>query len=78
MVDKNSTYKTSDLYLSAFLKLKGHKLTIEKNKSKIVFVFDKTDSLMVNLNEYLNESGSCEPLLFTNSIKNLKNLIYNL
>ena len=41
----NNIYKTSDLYLSAFLKLKGHKFTIEKNQNKISFIFDKTDVL---------------------------------
>lgn len=73
----NNTYKTSDLYLSAFLKLKGSKFIIEKNQNKIFFIFDKTDFLMSNVNDYLSESGNCEPLLFVNSIKNFKNLIYN-
>jgi hypothetical protein len=73
----NNTYKTSDLYLSAFLKLKGNKFTVEKNKNKIYFIFDKTDFLMSSVTDYLSESGNCEPLLFVNSIKNLKNLIYN-
>lgn len=71
-------YTTSDLYLAAFLRLKGNKMLVEKNKSKAIFVFEKNDGLMVLINDYLNESGSCSPLLYTNSIKNLKNLIYNL
>jgi len=53
-------------------------MLVEKNKSKAIFVFEKTDDLMVLINDYLNESSSCSPLLYTNSIKNLKNLIYNL
>jgi hypothetical protein len=73
----DNIYKTSDLYLSAFLKLKGHKFTIEKNQNKISFIFDKTDVLTTNIVDYLSEGGNCEPLLFVNSIKNLKNLIYN-
>ena len=53
-------------------------MSVEKQRNKAVFVFDKTDELQQEVNNYLNESGSCEPLLYTNSIKNLKNLLYNL
>lgn len=73
----NNIYKTSDLYLSAFLKLKGNKFTIEKNNNKISFIFIKNDVLMKDIADYLSENGECKPLLFVNSIKNLKNLIYN-
>jgi hypothetical protein len=69
---------TSDLYLSAFLKTKGFKLTIEKNKNKYNFVFDGSESLTSNVNDYLTENATCEPLSYTNSIKNLKNLMYNI
>ena len=27
--------------------------------------------------DYLNETGSCEPLAFTNAIKNIKNILFN-
>jgi len=53
-------------------------MTVEKSKNKVIFVFEKTEGLQEEVNNYLNESGSCEPLLYTNSIKNLKNLLYNL
>ena len=65
-MEQNLRYTTSDMYLAAYLKLKGLKLLVEKNKNKATFI------------EYLNENGSCEPLLYTNAIKNLKNLLYNL
>lgn len=71
-------YKTSDLYLAAFLKLKGQKLSVEKNKGKAIFSFGEDDELLKLVNEYLTEEGTCNPLSYTNSIKNLKNLIYNL
>jgi len=71
-------YITSDLYLAAFLKLKGNKLTIEKNKNKVNFKFSKTVELDTLVESFLMEGGSCEPLLYANSIKNLKNLLYNL
>tara|TARA_Y100000389_G_scaffold149997_1_gene149449 strand:- start:1013 stop:1246 length:234 start_codon:yes stop_codon:yes gene_type:complete len=71
-------YNTSDLYLSAFLKLKGQKFSVEKDRNKVIFKFNESEELNKYVTEYLTESGSCEPLLYTNSIKNLKNLIYNI
>jgi|TARA_R110000868_G_scaffold190889_1_gene435010 hypothetical protein len=71
-------YTTSDLYLGAYLKLKGFKMSLEKLNNKSGFVFDKTKELQTEVNNYLNEMGSCDPLLYTNSIKNLKNLLYHL
>jgi len=77
-MENEEKYITSDLYLGAYLKLKGYKMSVEKNRNKSVFVFEKNDELQKEVNNYLNEEGSCEPLLYTNSIKNLKNLLYNL
>lgn len=72
-----SKYVTSDLYLAAYLKVKGNKYTVEKNNSKSNFVFEETMDLISSVNDYLTENGSCEPLAYANSIKNLKNLIFN-
>jgi hypothetical protein len=77
-MEKDSKYTTSDLYLTAYLKLKGFKMTVEKTKGKATFIFERTEEIMKEVADYLNESGSCEPLLYANSIKNLKNLLYNL
>ena len=74
----NTKYTTSDLYLASFLKLKGHRISISKNKNKVSFEFDKDTELDNLVRQYLTESASCDPLLYTNSIKNLKNLLYNL
>lgn len=74
----NTKYTTSDLYLASFLKLKGHKISISKNKNKVIFEFNKDSELENLVTQYLTESASCDPLLYTNSIKNLKNLLYNL
>jgi len=71
-------YITTDLYLASFLKLKGHKISISKNKNKVGFEFNKNLELENLVTQYLTESASCDPLLYTNSIKNLKNLLYNL
>lgn len=78
MEQENSTYSTSDLYLAAFLKLKGYKMSVEKNRNKASFIFEVDDLLNDLIVDYLNGEGNCEPLLYANSIKNLKNLLYNL
>jgi hypothetical protein len=70
-------YITSDLYLTAYLKVKGHKFIVEKIKSKSSFIFDLTEEVVSDVNDYLSENGQCEPLAYTNSIKNLKNYLYN-
>jgi hypothetical protein len=72
-----NTYVTSDLYLTAYLKTKGFKFKVEQRKSKSDFIFESNPELLSNVNEYLSEMGNCEPLAFTNAIKNLKNYLYN-
>jgi hypothetical protein len=76
-MENNALYLTSDLYLTAYLKVKGHKCTVEKNKTKSTFIFNSTPDLLSHVDEYLTEMGSCEPLAYTNAIKNLKNLLFN-
>lgn len=76
MNDKN-VYISSDLYLTAYLKTKGFKFTLNKEKTKTKFVFEETQELINYVNEYLTENGVCEPLAYTNAIKNIKNLLYN-
>jgi hypothetical protein len=77
-MDLEKKYITSDLYLTAYLKVKGFKFSVEKIKSKASFVFIQTPELTSVVSEFLTEAGSCEPLKYANSIKNIKNLLYNL
>jgi hypothetical protein len=70
-------YVTSDLYLTAYLKIKGFAFKVEQKKLKSEFVFESTPELLSNVDEYLSDMGNCKPLAFTNAIKNLKNYIYN-
>jgi len=76
MDEKN--YKTTDLYLAAFLRLNGQKLKVEKEKGKASFVFKGSEELSKLVSSYLVEEAMCNPLAYTNAIKNLKNLIYNM
>jgi len=77
-MEQDNKYRTSDLYLTAYLKFKGFKMEVEKNNKKATFIFERTEEILKEVTNYLNESGSCEPLLYANSVKNLKNLLYNL
>jgi len=73
-----SAYITTDLYLSAYLLVKGHRFTYEKKGRRAHFSFEKTSPhLDEHANEYLMGIGSCEPLAYANAIKNLKNLLFN-
>ena len=76
-MENETKYITSDLYLTAYLKVKGYKYIVNKIKSKSNFIFDETDELLVEVNQYLSEVGYCEPLSYANAIKNIKNFLYN-
>jgi len=76
-MNPENLYSTSDLYLTAYLKIKGHKFTVEKSAKKSTFIFQSSPELLSDVDAYLTEMGSCEPLAYTNSIKNLKNLLFN-
>jgi hypothetical protein len=76
-MDNPKTYATSDLYLTAYLKIKGHRYNVEKQKSKSTFIFNESPELISDVNDYLTENGNCEPLAYTNAIKNLKNFLHN-
>ena len=76
-MEQEKKYSTTDLYLTAYLKTKGHKYNVEKVSNKSSFYFTESPELLLNVNEYLTENGSCEPLAYTNAIKNIKNLLFN-
>ncbi len=77
-MEGTTKYITSDLYLGAYLKLKGYRMSVEKDRNKANFNFDITDELYQEVTNYLSGDANCDALSYTNSIKNLKNLIYNL
>jgi len=76
-MEENNKYKTSDLYLTAYLKIKNFKYKVEKNNKKYTFIFDENENLINEVDNYLTENGGCDPLLYANAIKNLKNFLYN-
>jgi len=73
----NSTYKTSDLYLSAYLKAKGLRL-IDKQKlgDKFVFIFDDRPDRKELIEEFFND-GLVSITAFKNAIQDLKTMVFN-
>lgn len=63
-------YKTTDIVLAAFLRLKGcSMLGIEKQGQKGTFVFENVNDHLVR--EYDLGNGLIEPVAFNNAIKQL-------
>jgi hypothetical protein len=77
MKEEANVYVTTDLYLSSYLSVKGHKFDFERKGHKAYFRFEKTADLDLNLNEYLLGNGSVTPLSYANAVKNMKNLLFN-
>lgn len=71
------TYRTSDLYLSAYLKSKGMKLRDKcRNGNKFVFVFDDRDDRKELIQEFFND-GLVNITAFKNAIQDLKTMVFN-
>lgn len=66
----HSEYKTTDIVLAAFLRLKGcSMLCIEKQGQKGTFVFENVSENIVR--DYDLGNGCVEPVAFNNAIKQL-------
>ena len=76
--NEDNLYLTSDLALAAFLALSYPLKQIKKtNNDKALFCFKKNKNLGNKVKEYLCSSSLVEPQSYFNSIKAMKNLIYN-
>lgn len=73
----NATYKTPDLYLSAFLKSKGIILqNIEKENNRVFFIFQDDGNIQDLINGYFNDSDT--PVLrYKAALRDLRSLIFN-
>ena len=74
---KKTTYSTSDLYLSAYLKAKGLRL-IDKQKvgDKFAFIFDDRPDRKELIEEFFND-GLVSITAFKNAIQDLKTMVFN-
>ena len=72
-----SRYSTSDLYFASYLKAAGVSfLNAEKEGRKVVFVFERVDSIRDLKQEYFNRTAKISALTFVDEIRNLKSLTY--
>ena len=71
------TYKTSDLYLSAFVKAKGLRL-LDKRRAgeKYVFIFDDRPDREELIREFFND-GQVSITAFKSAIQDLKTMVFN-
>lgn len=66
----NSTYRTSDIVLASYLKLKNHRLVgIEKEGQKGIFIFEDVHEDLIT--QYDLGDVLVEPVSFNNMIKQL-------
>ena len=77
VVQTMNTYRTSDLYLSAFLKARGMRLKDkQRNGHKFVFIFDDRDDRKELIQEFFND-GNVNVNMFKNAIQDLKTMVFN-
>jgi len=77
MIQSLNTYKTSDLYLSAFLKAKGMKLKDkQKNGNKYIFIFEDRSDRKELIQEFFND-GTVSISAFKNALQDLKTMVFN-
>lgn len=77
VVQMMNTYRTSDLYLSAFLKARGMRLTDKfRNGNKFVFIFDDRGDRKELIQEFFND-GIVSVNAFKNAIQDLKTMVFN-
>ena len=72
-----NTYRTSDLYLSAFLKARGMRLRDkQRNGHKFVFIFNDRNDRKELIQEFFND-GTVSITAFKNAIQDLKTMVFN-
>lgn len=70
-----TTKKLTDLNLSAFLNVTGHKLLgVEGNGRQGFFIFQDTPELERDTMRFFNREAFVEPLTFGEALRNLKAL----
>ena len=72
-----NTYKTSDIYLAAFLKAKGMKIIDrEKCGTRVTFIFDDQPVRKILVVEFFND-GVVGIGAYRNAIQDLKTIVFN-
>jgi len=76
-VEPNSTYRTTDLYYAAYLKLAGVPLVdIDREGRRVYFVFERSDAIKNLKLQYFNRTSKVVALGYAEEIKNMKTLTH--
>ncbi len=72
-------YRTTDLYLAAFLDASGFKVVDTEGDRKKTFVFEEDEELMKEqIMKFTNREATVEARALVDAIKNFKALTYNI
>jgi len=72
-------YRTTDLYLAAYLDASGFKVIATEGDRKKTFVFEQDAETMHNeIMKFTNRDATVEARAYVDAIKNFKALTYNL
>lgn len=74
-----SFYRTSDLYLAAYLKVAGVVLHgTEKERGRVFFLFDNLDPSTIHRlkNQYFMDQSKVSALSYAQAIKVLKSMVF--
>jgi hypothetical protein len=70
-------YKTTDMYLAAYLKALGYNIVSVDRGNKFRFVFEDTEELRKKALEYYNGGGSVAPVAYNNQIRIIKSMTFS-
>lgn len=76
--ENGNTFRSSDLYLSAYLSLKGVKvITVDRfNPQRCNFIFEKDESITKLIEEFKLGQARVEPKQYMFKIRELKSMLY--
>ena len=73
-----NTYQSKDFYLSGYLLAIQQKLLSHTRENRITtFIFQDNDELQDAVNKYYNMSAIVNPVIYGQSLRSLKSLIYS-
>lgn len=76
-IESNNYYRVRDIYEAAYLYASGCKFSfLEKSQNFYYFVFTNKDASLILRDEYWQGLGQIQPKLYADSIKFLKQRIF--
>lgn len=76
-MSEEKTYRTSDLYYAAYLRVAGVVfLDSDRSGGRVSFIFENTDAIRELKREYFNRTSKICALNYADEIRNMKALIH--